>query len=330
MPVPSDPRVLVDYRTADDAGVFALDGHDEALVQTVDFFTPIVDDPFAYGRIAGANALSDIYAMGGRPITALAVAAFPVRDFDPAIVREIFAGGLSALQEAGVALLGGHTVQDAEVKFGYAVTGLVARDAIWSNAGARVGDVLLLSKPLGTGILATAGKFQRVDDEVLAGAVASMRQLNRAAAEALRAAGGVHGCTDITGFGLVGHGVEMAEASGVTLVIDAARVPVLPGAEALALGNRTGGAVNNRAHFGGRVHFTDVGDELAAVCVDPQTSGGLLAAVAPDHVDAACREAAARGVTLHVVGRVRSRSEGPASADGDPFVEIAPGLPGAS
>lgn len=330
MPVPTDPRVLVDYRTADDAGVFALDGWDEALVQTVDFFTPIVDDPFAYGRIAGANALSDVYAMGGRPITALAVAAFPVRDFDPAIVREIFAGGLSALQEAGVALLGGHTVQDAEVKFGYAVTGLVARDAVWSNAGARPGDVLLLSKPLGTGILATAGKFRRVDDDVLAGAVASMRQLNRAAAEALRAAGGVHGCTDITGFGLVGHGVEMAEASGVTLVIDAPRVPVLPGAAALALGNRTGGAVNNRAHFGARVRFIEVDDELVAVCVDPQTSGGLLAAVAPDRVAAACREAAARGVTLHVVGGVRARRKAAASAEDDPFVEIASGLPGAS
>ncbi len=149
LPVPTDPRVLVDYRNADDAGVFVVG--DVALVQTVDFFTPIVDDPFAYGRIAAANAVSDVYAMGARPITALAIAAFPAKDFAAETVKAIFAGGLSVLQECGVALLGGHTVQDTEVKFGYAVTGLVSPDAVWTNAGARVGDVLVLTKPLGTG-----------------------------------------------------------------------------------------------------------------------------------------------------------------------------------
>ncbi len=329
MPVPSDPRVLIDYRTADDAGVFALEGSREALVQTVDFFTPIVDDPFAYGRIAGANALSDVYAMGGRPITALAIAAFPVRDFDTAVIREIFAGGLSALQEAGVALLGGHTVQDAEVKFGYAVTGLVGRDAVWSNAGALPGDVLVLTKPLGTGIIATAGKFQRATPEALAAAVGSMRTLNRDAAEALHASGGVHGCTDVTGFGLLGHGCEMAAASGVTLAIDPHRLPLLPGVLDLALANRPGGAANNHAHFGGRVLLQDVSEELASVLVDPQTSGGLLVAMAPQHFQAAVVEARARGVELHVIGVVRARrpaEDSPGDAGG-PLVEVVPGLP---
>jgi selenide,water dikinase len=329
MPVPSDPRVLIDFRTADDAGVFALGESGEALVQTVDFFTPIVDDPFAYGRIAGANAVSDIYAMGGRPITALAIAAFPARDFEPAVIREVFAGGLSALQEAGVALLGGHTVQDAEVKFGYAVTGLVHRDEVWSNAGARPGDVLVLTKPLGTGIIATAGKFQRAAPEVLEAAVASMRTLNRAAAEALHASGGVRACTDVTGFGLVGHGCEMAAASGVTLAIDPARVPLLPGALDLALDNRPGGAANNRAHFGTHVRMQDVPEALATVLVDPQTSGGLLAAVAPERLEAAVAEAQARGVALHVIGVVRERAAaaGDAPAGGDRLLDVVPGLP---
>jgi len=325
MPVPSDPRVLVDYRTADDAGVFALEGYAEALVQTVDFFTPIVDDPFAYGRIAGANALSDIYAMGGRPITALAIAAFPVRDFDPAVMRAVFAGGLSALEEAGVALLGGHTVQDTEVKFGYAVTGLVAREAVWSNAGAQPGDVLLLTKPLGTGIIATAGKFNRASDDVIAAAIASMRLLNRAAAEALASGGGVHGCTDVTGFGLVGHGCEMAAASGVTLAIDAARVPVLPGAVALALANRPGGTANNRAHFGPRVRVVGVRDERLAILFDPQTSGGLLAAVAPEAVPATLDAMARVGVQATVIGHVRARSS--SDEDAGALVDLGEGLP---
>jgi selenide,water dikinase len=321
MPVPTDDRVLIDFRTADDAGVFALEGGTEALVQTVDFFTPIVDDPFAYGRIAGANALSDVYAMGGRPITALAIAAFPARDFDSAIVRAIFAGGLSALQEAGVALLGGHTVQDSEVKFGYAVTGLVDVDAVWSNGGARPGDVLVLTKPLGTGIVATAGMRQRAPQDVLAAAIASMQRLNRDAADVLRAAGGVHGCTDITGFSLLGHACEMAEASGVTLLVDVARVPLLPGALELAEGNRTGGGTNNARHFGAHVTLDGVTPGLASVLYDPQTSGGLLASVDAASLPAAQAAFAARGIEAHVIGVVRARDRGEA-----PLVHAAPGL----
>ncbi len=311
LPVPSDPRVLVDYRNADDAGVFVVG--DMALVQTVDFFTPIVDDPFAYGRIAGANALSDVYAMGGRPITALAIAAFPAKGFSTDTVRAIFAGGLSALQECGVALLGGHTVQDAEVKFGYAVTGLVSPGGVWANAGARAGDVLVLTKPLGTGVIATAAKFDRTDAATLAGAVASMSRTNRGAAEALLSVpGAVHGCTDVTGFGLAGHACEMALASGVTLSIDLAAVPLLPGAFALALGNRTGGLVNNRAHFGALVDVGGVPDALATLAFDPQTSGGLLATVDPVVADAVMTALARADVPAAVVGEVDAHAgDGP-------------------
>ncbi len=309
LPVPTDPRVLVDFRDADDAGVFVVG--DVALVQTVDFFTPIVDDPFAYGRIAGANALSDVYAMGARPITALAIAAFPARDFPPETVKAIFAGGLSALQECGVALLGGHTVQDTEVKFGYAVTGLVSPAGVWTNGGAREGDALLLTKPIGTGIVATAAKFSRTDPATLAAALDVMQATNRAAAEVLHGfAGDVHGCTDVTGFGLAGHACEMAAASGRTLSIDMNAVPALPGARDLALGNRTGGLVNNRAHFGEAVRVDGVPDDLVALAFDPQTSGGLLASVSADRVREMLDALHAAGVPARVIGRVGSSVAG--------------------
>ncbi|MBA2353723.1 MAG: selenide, water dikinase SelD [Acidobacteria bacterium] len=302
LPVPTDPRVLVDYRNADDAGVFVVG--DVALVQTVDFFTPIVDDPFSYGRIAGANAVSDVYAMGARPITALAIAAFPARDFATEIIRAIFAGGMSVLQECGVALLGGHTVQDTEVKFGYAVTGLAAPDAIWTNGGARAGDVLILTKPIGTGVIATAAKFDRTDAVTLAGAIASMQRTNRDAAELLSRLADVHGCTDVTGFGLAGHASEMATAGVVSLHLAMADVPLLPGARALALGNRTGGLVNNRTHFGPSVRLGPLPDDLAALAFDPQTSGGLLASVAAYSAPAACRALRDAGIDAAIVGHV--------------------------
>lgn len=306
--MPTDPRVLVDYRNADDAGVFVVG--DTALVQTVDFFTPIVDDPYAYGRIAAANAVSDVYAMGARPITALAMAAFPAKDFPVEIVKAIFAGGMSVLQECGIALLGGHTVQDTEVKFGYAVTGLTSPDAVWTNAGAKPGDVLVLTKPLGTGVIATAAKFDRTDPETLAAAMASMQRTNRAAADALRAVpDAVHGCTDITGFGLAGHACELATASDVTIEIDLAAVPLLPGARELALGNRTGGMVNNRKHFGAAVvEDPDLPADLLALAFDPQTSGGLLASVAASAVEGVLASLAAHDVDAVVVGTVASPS----------------------
>ena len=307
LPVPSDPRVLVDYRNADDAGVFVVG--DLALVQTVDFFTPIVDDPFAYGRIAAANAVSDVYAMGGRPITALAIAAFPAKDFAPEIVKAIFAGGLSVLQECGVALLGGHTVQDLEVKFGYAVTGLVDPAAVWTNAGARVGDVLLLTKALGTGVIATAAKFNRTDAAVLEGALRSMQGTNRVAAEVLRGLpGAVHGCTDVTGFGLVGHACEMATASDVAFEINVLALPLLPGARELALGIRTGGLVNNRSQFRAAVDEGDVPPDLLALAFDPQTSGGLLASVEAGSAGAVLTALGDAGVTAARVGHVVAAS----------------------
>ena len=279
-----------------------------ALVQTVDFFTPVVDDPVAYGRIAGANALSDIYAMGGRPLTALAIAGFP-KDADRAILSEIFRGGLLALEEAGVALLGGHTVQDQEIKFGYAVTGEVDPARIWTNAGARVGDRLLLTKPLGTGVIATAIKFDRAPQRTAAAAIASMVQLNRAAAEALAPlpAGAVHACTDVTGFGLIGHATEMARASGVVVVIDVEAVPVLEGALDLVERNTPGGGRTNQEHFGGGVEAAaGLDPRRVQLLHDPQTSGGLLLAIGADSLPAVLANLARAGVTAHQVGSIEA------------------------
>lgn len=309
LPVSTDDRVLIDYRTSDDAGVYRLDG-ERALVQTVDFFTPIVDDPYVYGEIAAANAVSDIYAMGGRPLTALAIAGFP-KDADRAILAEIFRGGLAALTRAGVALLGGHTVQDQEIKFGYAVTGEVHPDRVWSNAGARPGDVLILTKPLGTGIIATAIKFGRANDEAVAAAMHSMLTLNRAASEALQSlTRGIHACTDITGFGLAGHASEIAIASGVTLEIEAGTVPLIAGARDLVQGNVPGGAKTNAQHFGSGIRFAaEIPFEVVQLLHDPQTSGGLLVAVDPDQADAARAALLEAGVRPHTIGRVTPRSD---------------------
>jgi selenide,water dikinase len=275
-----------------------------ALVQTVDFFTPVVDDPVAYGRIAGANALSDIYAMGGRPLTALAIAGFP-KDADRAILSEIFKGGLQALQEAGVALLGGHTVQDQEIKFGYAVTGEVDPARIWTNAGARAGDRLFLTKPIGTGVIATAIKFDRAPREAADAAIASMVQLNRAAAEALAElpAGTVHACTDVTGFGLIGHATEMANASGVVVVLDVEAVPMLEGALELVERNTPGGGRTNQQHFGGGLEAAaGLDPRRVQLLYDPQTSGGLLLAIDPDAVPATLAAFSRAGVTAQEVG----------------------------
>ena len=257
-----------------------------ALVQTVDFFTPIVDDPFIYGEIAAANALSDVYAMGGRPVTALAIAGFPKDSLEPEVISSIFRGGFETLRAAGVALLGGHTVQDAEIKFGYAVTGAIDPARILSNGGARVGDVLFLTKPLGTGVIATAIKFDRASESTMAAAIRSMRTLNRAAAEAMLTVPGVSACTDITGFGLIGHASEMAKASNVSITIDTARLPVLEGAYDLVNRNKTGGMKSNREYFssGTRVGAT-IDPVLVDLCYDPQTSGGLLIAVAAADAD---------------------------------------------
>jgi selenide,water dikinase len=310
LPVRANDRVLIDYRTGDDAGVYRMeDGR--ALVQTVDFFTPIVDDPFVYGQIAAANALSDVYAMGGRPLTALAIAGFP-KDADVALLKAIFAGGLEKLQEADVALLGGHTVQDGEIKFGYAVTGEVDPARVLANAGARPGDALVLTKALGTGVIATALKFDRATDSVVQGAIRSMVTLNKAAAQALLAlpAGAVHACTDITGFGLLGHASEVAAASGCTLEIEARAVPLLDGARELVRGNTPGGGRTNQQYFGPSIEVApDIDADLVQLLYDPQTSGGLLASIDSHHVQAALRALADVGVSGQVIGHAIESTE---------------------
>ena len=280
-----------------------------ALVQTVDFFTPIVDDPYLYGQIAAANALSDVYAMGGEPRTALAIAAFPKQGLEPETIRAIFAGGFDKLREAGAALLGGHTVQDTEIKFGYAITGAVDPSRILTNAGARPEDVLILTKPIGTGVIGTAIKFQRAPDALVHEAVQSMTTLNRAAADVLRRASGVHACTDVTGFGLIGHACEMAVASGVTVEIDARHVPVFHGIHDLVKQNRSGGMQTNTEHFGPSTAVeSEVGESLVSLLYDPQTSGGLLIAVAAGAADRVRDDLVKAGVPAVKIGRVSDAS----------------------
>ena len=307
LPPQSDPGVLIDFRTSDDAGVYRWPGG-PALVQTVDFFTPIVDDPFTYGQIAAANSLSDVYAMGGEPVTALAIAGFPQGELDADTIRQIFLGGFDKLREAGVSLLGGHTVRDPEVKFGYAVTGRIDPDRIWTNAGARVGDRLILTKSLGTGIVGTAIKGQRAPTALVEAAVRSMTTLNRRAADVLSVFGGaVHGCTDITGFGLIGHSTEMAVASGVTIAIDITRLPIFDGALDIAAENRSGGLGTNRLQFAPTTMAEGVAGDVLDLCYDPQTSGGLLASVDAASLEAIVGALTDAGVPAHVIGRVHEK-----------------------
>jgi len=308
MPVSTDRRVLIDFRTSDDAGVYQIDER-RALVQTVDFFTPIVDDPAAYGRIAAANALSDVYAMGGTPLTALAIAAFP-KDADPAVLTQIFRGGLHALDEAGVALLGGHTVQDQEIKFGYAITGEVDPSAIWTNAGAKPGDRLILTKPIGTGVIGTAIKAGRASEAIANAAIASMSGLNAGAAAVMRAHGRVHACTDVTGFGLIGHSTEIAKASNCTIAIDVDAVPVLEGALDLVEANTPGGGRTNRQYFESSVAAEGQLDaRRVQLLFDPQTSGGLLFSIPADAVEDRVRALAAANVPSWVIGAVEPASQ---------------------
>jgi selenide,water dikinase len=311
MPTTDDPRVLVDYRTADDAGVYRW-AAGPALVQTVDFFTPIVDDPYTYGEIAAANALSDVYAMGGVPRTALAIAAFPKTESGPEVIKAIFRGGFDKLREAGVALLGGHTVSDQEIKFGYAVTGEVDPARMLTNAGARPGDTLVLTKPLGTGIIARAMKFGRSVPAHMAAATASMRQLNREAAHVASGmpAGAIHACTDVTGFGLAGHASEIAAASTGTVVIESATLPLLEGAYQLAAENLPCGGRANQRHFSARIAVnSEVPAPLHLLCLDPQTSGGLLFAVDQHSVADFIGRLAQVAVSGCAVGHFEARDE---------------------
>jgi selenide,water dikinase len=298
LPHPSDPAVLVGIATSDDAGVYRLT--DElALVQTVDFFTPIVDDPFNFGRIAAANSLSDIYAMGARPLTALNIVAFPIETLGVEVLGEILAGGAAVAQEAGVVILGGHTVKDDEPKYGMAVTGTAHPERLITNAGAEAGDLLFLTKPLGTGILATALKRGAIDEAAMAPAVRSMAQLNAVAGRTMVEAG-AHAATDVTGYGLLGHGAEMARASGVRLRLHASCVPILDGVlELIERGFVPGGTRENASAHAGFTSFADdVPPALRLALSDAQTSGGLLIAVPPGERAAHLREALRAGGAL--------------------------------
>jgi selenide,water dikinase len=276
LPIPKDPKVLVGVDTSDDAGVYQL--NDEvALVQTVDFFTPIVDDPFTFGQIAVVNALSDVYAMGGTPLTGMNLVAFPIKTLSPSILKEILLGGLSKMKEAGVALVGGHSIEDPEIKYGLAVTGVVHPKKILTNAKAEIGDKLILTKPLGTGIISTALKGEMASEEAVRNIVESMMTLNRIGSEWMKKFE-AHACTDITGFGFIGHALEMAIASQVEMVIQSKTIPIFPEAmEYAKLGLIPGGAFSNRDFFACRVEVhPDVPDLLVNIFYDPQTSGGLL------------------------------------------------------
>lgn len=303
-----DDRIIVDFETADDAGVFRWSG-DSALVQTVDFFTPIVDDPYVFGQIAAANALSDVYAMGGEPRTALAIAALPKDGPGPDVVKAIFRGGSDKLREAGVALLGGHTVSDPEVKFGYSITGHVHPGRVFTNSGARVGDILILTKPIGTGVVVRATKFGRSTKEQLDDAVASMVTLNSTAAGLATALpwGTVSACTDITGFGLFGHATEVARASGTTLVFRSSDIPVLKGATELAAQNLPCGGRSNIRHFRLVSVGPDVPPEVTLLSMDPQTSGGLMFSIEPRAAPQFLVQLLAAGVPAAAVGQVEGR-----------------------
>ncbi len=277
LPASHDPRLLVGG--GDDAAVVEMD-NGLLLVQTVDFFTPVVDDPYLFGQIAATNSLSDVYAMGGHPVTAMNIACFPTKTLGPEVLGRILAGGAAKIQEAGCILAGGHTVEDAEPKYGLSVTGVVTRDQLLRRSGAQVGDRLILTKPIGTGILTTALKRGLVSEAAIAVVVDSMRQLNdRAAAYAARA--GAHAATDITGFGLLGHAAGMADDSAVTLHLRLQRIPLFPGVhDALAKGAYPGGSAGNLTFFGSQVDWgSDVSLPDRQVMADAQTSGGLLLAV---------------------------------------------------
>lgn len=303
------PNLLAGVQGLEDAGVYRI-SDDRALVQTVDFFPPIVDDPRWFGRIAAANSLSDVYAMGGKALTGLNIVGWP-KKLDVSLLGEILAGGMDKLREAGAALCGGHSVTDSEIKYGLAVTGEVHPDRVWRNSGAHLGDLVLLSKPLGMGAVSTAIKKAKAGDDMIAAAMEQMAMLNKAAAEAL-ADLQVHGATDVTGFGLLGHGCEMAEAAGLALHISAGQVPIFAGALELSRsGILSGGCARGRENLKGRVHLQSGVDAASAdIMFDAETSGGLLIAV-PENVAAAAQQRLADAGTpcSTIVGEFHPREE---------------------
>lgn len=306
---PYDPNLLVGFDQADDAGVYRL-SDDLALVQTLDFFTPIVDDPFDYGRIAALNSINDVWAMGGKPITALAITCFPKKGLDFAILGEIMRGGLSVLTENKVALVGGHSVDNEQIMFGYSVTGVIDPNKVATNAGARIGDVLILTKPIGTGVISTGIKRAQVSASVVEESIATMLTPGKHAAEAI-AHFNVKAATDVTGFALMGHAWEMAAASKVTIEIDSARVPLIGGAlDLAAAGLLTSGDKSNREYVGAQVEVgASVDPNLMRLFYDPQTAGGLLLAIAEDQAAELLAALRRNYPRAEIIGRLLERGD---------------------
>jgi selenide,water dikinase len=302
---PVDPNLIVGFDTADDAGVYRL-RDDLALVQTLDFFTPIVDDPYDYGRIAALNSINDVWAMAGTPITAMAITCFPKKGVDPSILGEIMRGGLETINKYGVTLIGGHSVDNQQIMFGYSVTGVIDPNKVATNSGARAGDVLILTKPIGTGVISTGIKNARADDPVVAASVETMLTPGKCAAEAMREFG-VKGATDVTGFALLGHAWEMARASKVTIEIKANAVPLLQGALELASeGMVTSGDKTNREYVGADVDITGAVDEnLLKLLFDPQTAGGMLIAIPETKAEALLATLRESYPRAEIIGQVR-------------------------
>lgn len=310
LPRQRDPNLIVGSDLSDDAGVYRI-GENLALVQTVDFFTPMVDDPFTFGQIAAANALSDVYAMGGRPLTALSIVCFP-QDGELSVLGDAMRGGMEKMAEAGCTVVGGHSVRDAEMKVGYAVTGLVDPRRAVTNAGAKPGDVLILTKPLGTGVITTALKQGTAQEAWVEGAVRSMTTLNRQAAEIVSRHDDVHAMTDVTGFGLMGHGREVAMASQVVLEIETEKVPRLAGAlEAIRIGAIPGGLIANRAYAECVIREeAGIAEEIRTLMFDPQTSGGLLISAGEVGAAALMAEMQNAGIGAAAIGRVLAGKPG--------------------
>ena len=299
---------MVGFDKADDAGVYRLDDQ-TAVVQTIDFFTPIVDDPFIYGQIAAANSLSDVYAMGGTPRFALSIVCFPKDKLGEEVLHEILRGGTEKMNEAQVPVIGGHSVEDQEIKFGYCVTGLINPDKIYSNSAAKPGDALLLTKPLGTGIIATGIKFEKTPPDVAQIAIEWMRKLNAAVRDGMEKFH-IHSVTDITGYGLIGHAYEMAQGSGTTLILSAARVPVIEGTEELAKqGMLPAGIESNRRYVGESIVWNGVSSLRQRIMLDPQTSGGLLISLPEEEAGQLAAELEAAGFLGEQIGRVSDFQE---------------------
>jgi selenide,water dikinase len=305
---PFDPNLLVGFDQADDAGVYRL-RDDLALVQTLDFFTPIVDDPFDYGRIAALNSINDVWAMGGTPITAMAITCFPKKGLDFAILTEIMRGGLSVLTENKVALVGGHSVDNEQIMFGYSVTGVIDPNKVATNAGAKPGDVIILTKPIGTGVISTGIKLARAPAKVVEESIATMLTPGKYAAEAI-VKFDVKAATDVTGFALLGHAWEVARASNVTIEIDSARVPLINGALELArAGLMTGADKTNREYVGEEIEVASTVDpNLLKLFYDPQTAGGLLLAISTETADDLLAELRKNYPQAEIIGRVAERA----------------------